>query len=96
MMRFLTRTRSKKTDRDSLLEIQEELAALKTQVSEQQKMIFAYADALRETSLALENLCFEMTLIGKWISEKAADDEAANELASAFGVSKSDDDEYLN
>ena len=96
MMRFLTKTRSKKIDDSSILEIKEELASLKNQVANQKKTISEYAKALRETSLALENLCFEMTLIGKWVAEKAAAEDAENELATAFGVSKSDDDEYLN
>ena len=96
MMRFLTKTRSKKNDDSSTPEIKEELANLKIQVAEQQKTISALADMLRETSLAMENLCFEMTLIGKWVAERAAAEDAENELATAFGMSKSDDDEYLN
>ena len=99
MMRFLTTilSRNKKgIDSEKVKDLENEVFLLKKQLNEQNFALMQFGDSLRSVSLALENLCVEINVLGKWAADKEADEAVADELAKAFGGSNTDDDEYLN
>lgn len=95
MMQFLTK-KILKSDKalspdcsctEKLKEVEAEIEFLKAKLKEQNQ-------TLRQFSILNDNLCTEISVIGRWIVNNFAKDDS--ELTQKFGIFDSEDDEYLN
>jgi len=72
---------------EKLKEFEAEIEFLKAKLKEQNQII-------RQFSILNDNLCTEISVIGRWIVKNFAKDDS--ELTQKFGIFDSEDDEYLN
>jgi len=77
--------------------LQLEISDLKQELLNQKKILIKYNDALRDYSNINQVLCKEVMVLGRWLASQIEDNsEESENLKNMFGVSDSEDDEYLN
>ena len=98
MMQFLMKTLLSKDSIDPMVKsLQQEIDDLKQELLDQKKILIKYNDTLRDYSNVNQVLCREVSVLGRWLASQVEDDSQESEdFKSVFGVSDSDDDEYLN
>tara|TARA_Y100001970_G_C13942100_1_gene703706 strand:- start:448 stop:741 length:294 start_codon:yes stop_codon:yes gene_type:complete len=83
--------------RPSISDLNSKIKNLESVISDHESAIMILTDTINRYSIINEQLCREMSLVGRWAASVSNYvDEEKEDLVNTFGLDIDDDDEYLN